>query len=913
MSPGIIIIASVLYLALLFLLAAYLESDKGRKLVKNPYIYAFSLGVYCTAWTFYGSVGRAAEQGFSFLPIYLGPTLLAPLWMIVLRKIIYISQYQRITSIADFLSSRYGKSTSLGIIASLLSMFAIVPYISIQLKGIANSFYVLLAQANPYRGEAPLPFYLDSALYISIALAIFIILFGARKLDPNEKHEGLVGAIAAESLLKLIAFLAAGIFVTFVVFNGFGDLFRQGLSNEKIAELFVFNGSDIKGYQWFWLTLLSRFAILLLPRQFHIAVVENNSTEHIRKASWVFPLYLLLINVFVLPIAVGGLLLFREGGVSPDTFVLSIPLQTGRTYLALFIALGGFAAATSMVIVSVIALSIMLGNNLVLPILLNPKFFRQNTGGNLTGSLLGIRRVSILLILLLAYSYFRSISQTYSLVSIGLISFAGIAQFAPALIAGLYWKGGTKKGAIAGLLVGSLIWMFTLPVPSLLEASEEVSKVMRDGLFGWSFLRPYALFGMQESNHVVHAAFWSLGLNTLTFFVVSLYSRASALELSQADIFVDIYKYRNTQTQVNLRRRQASIQDIQLLLNRFLGESRRKEIFRFYERKKQVDLSQLKTGSTDFVNLAETHLAGSIGASSAKILIGAVSKEDPISLEEMFRVLENTQEIIQYSKALERKSEELQSTTKKLRKANEQLKELERLKADFITTVTHELRTPITSMKAIAKIMLDTPHIEQQQKSDFLNILVQESERISRLINQVLDLEKIASPTPLSAQPVDFKEVVQRSFDSLLTLAQEKGIYFQLKLKAANSLVLGNQDRLQQIVINLLSNAIKFCDSQQGKVWILLTDDEHQVYLSVKDNGKGIPKDKQQFIFERFTQLTDQQEGKPTGSGLGLFITHTIVKNHQGDLKVFSQDGEGANFILSLPKFLLPLDALTYQ
>jgi Na+/proline symporter/nitrogen-specific signal transduction histidine kinase len=913
MSPAIIIGSSVLYLALLFILAAYLGSEKGKQFVKNPYVYALSLGVYCTAWTFYGSVGRAAEQGIAFLPIYLGPTLFAPLWMIILRKIVHISQYQRITSIADFLSSRYGKSISLGIIASLLSMFAIVPYVSIQLKGIANSFYVLLNQSNPYQGNTPLPFYLDPALFISIIMAVFIILFGARKLDPNEKHEGLVGAIAAESLLKLIAFLAAGIFVTFGVFKGFGDLFSRGFSSDYIEALFVFSGSDTKGYQWFWLMLLSMFAVLLLPRQFHVAVVENNSTEHIRKASWVFPLYLLLINVFVLPIAIGGLLLFPEGSVSPDTFVLSIPLQANQMYLALFIALGGFAAATSMVIVSVIALSIMLSNNLVLPILLNPKFFQQNRGGNLTGSLLGIRRVSILLVLLLAYSYFRSIGQAYSLVSIGLISFTGIAQFAPPLIGGLYWKGATKKGAIAGLVIGAIVWLFTLAVPSLLEASEGVSILMRDGLFGWSFLRPYALFGMQESNHIVHAAFWSLGLNTLAFFGVSLYSRASALELSQADIFVDIYKYRNTETQINLRKRKASIQDIQLLLDRFLGESRRREIFRFYERKKQVDLGQLKTGSTDFVNLAETHLAGSIGASSAKILIGAVSKEDPISLEEMFKVLENTQEIIQYSKALERKSEELQSTTRKLRKANEQLKELERLKADFITTVTHELRTPITSMKAISKIMLDNPNIEQQQKSDFLNILVQESARISRLINQVLDLEKIESPAPLKAQPVDFREVVQRSFDSLLTLAAEKGIQFQLKLKARSSLVLGDPDRLQQVVVNLLSNAIKFCDSQQGKVWILLTDDEQQVYLSVKDNGKGIPRDKQQFIFERFTQLTDQQAGKPTGSGLGLFITHTIVKNHQGDLKVYSQHGEGANFMLSLPKFLLPLDALTYQ
>lgn len=913
MSSTIIIGASILYLATLFAIAAYLETSRGRKLVNNPFVYALSLGVFCTAWTFYGSVGRAAEQGINFLPIYLGPTLLAPLWMIVLRKMVHISQYQRITSIADFISSRYGKSTSLGIIASLLSMFAIVPYVSIQLKAITNSFHILQDQPNPYLQDTPLPFYLDSALFISIALAIFIILFGARKLDPNEKHEGLVGAIAVESILKLVAFLLVGFFVTFYVFNGFGDIFQQGLAHQDISDLFTFSGSHTKGYHWFWLSLLSMFAILFLPRQFHVAVIENNDPEHIRKASWMLPLYLLLINIFVLPIAIGGLLLFPEGIMEPDTFVLSIPLHQGQTILALIVALGGFAAATSMVIVSVIALSIMLSNNLVLPVLLQPKLFKTTNTGNITSSLLGIRRVSILAILLMAYAYFRSIGQTYSIVSIGLISFAGIAQFAPSIIVGMYWKGATKKGAMAGLLTGFILWCYTLPIPSLIETSTAIEYYVNNGPFGLGFLKPYALFGMEESNHVVHAAFWSLLFNTMVFIGVSLYTKADAMELSQADIFVDIYKYTHSKTALNLRNRQAKVLDIQLLLDRFLGDKRRKEIFQFYENRNQLNLSEAKLAPSTFINLAETHLAGAIGASSAKVLIGTVTKEDPISLEEMFKVLEQTQEIIQYSKALERKSAELQSTTQKLRAANDKLKELERLKADFITTVTHELRTPITSMKAIAKIMYDNPQLEEAQKTEFLTILVQESERISRLINQVLDLEKIESPSSYVPEPVDFEKVVQLAFTSLAMLAENKKIKYQLNIRSKNNLVLGNQDRLQQVVVNLISNAIKFCNPDKGKIWVLLTDDEQQVYLSVKDNGIGIPTEKQKLIFERFTQLTNQSQGKPTGSGLGLFITHSIVKNHHGQLSVDSKEGEGATFIVSLPKFLIPFDALAYQ
>lgn len=913
MSTTIIIGASILYLALLFAAAAYLGTEKGRKLVNNPYVYSLSLGVFCTAWTFYGSVGRAAEQGIAFLPIYLGPTLVAPLWMIILRKIIHISQYQRITSIADFISSRYGKSTILGAIASLLSMFAIVPYISIQLKAISTSLHILQGNPNPYLNNSPLPFYLDSALFISLALALFIIIFGARKLDPNEKHEGLVGAIAVESILKLLAFLIIGIFVTYFVFNGFGDLFRQGMADQRISELFVFSGSHTKGYHWFWLSMLSMLAVLFLPRQFHVSVVENNNPEHLRKASWIFPLYLLLINVFVLPIAIAGLLLFPEGLMEPDTFVLDIPLQEGKHFLALIVGLGGFAAATSMVIVSVIALSIMLSNNLVLPILLRPKAFKRKNTGNITGSLLGIRRISILAILLLAYAYFRSIGQTYSLVSIGLISFAGIAQFAPPVIFGLYWKGATKKGAIAGLLTGFIIWCYTLPIPSLAEASPGITSFVNEGLFGWELLKPYALFGMEESNHVVHAAFWSLTFNTLVFFVVSLYTQADSIELSQADIFVDIYKYTNPNTAINFRNRKAKVLDIQLLLDRFLGEKRRKEIFQFYENKNQIQLQETQLGSPQFINLAETHLAGAIGASSAKVLIGTITKEDPISLEEMFKVLEQTQEIIQYSKALERKSAELQSTTLKLRKANEKLKELERLKADFITTVTHELRTPITSIKAIAKIMQDNSGLEELQKYEFLNILVLESERISRLINQVLDLEKIESPNSPVAEPVDFEKVVRMAYNSLLTLAENKGIQYRLNSETQNCVVLGDQDRLQQVVVNLLSNAIKFCAPDGGQVEISLRDDPQQVYLSVKDNGIGIPEEKQQLIFERFTQLTNASQGKPTGSGLGLFITNSIVQNHHGNLKVESREGEGATFVVSLPKFLIPFDALAFQ
>ncbi|MCB0546618.1 MAG: hypothetical protein KDD19_03465, partial [Phaeodactylibacter sp.] len=447
MDAGIIILISIAYVAFLFLIAYLAEKREkaGRSLVNNSVIYSLSLAVYCTAWTYYGSVGRAATSGLGFLPTYIGPAIVAPLWWVLLKKVIVISKSQRITSIADFISSRYGKSTWLGVIATLIAVFGIIPYISIQLKAISTSFDLLATKQGALYLHAEIPFYLDSALYIAIALAVFTILFGTRNLDPNERHEGLVAAIAFESILKLMAFLMVGFFVTFWIYDGFGSIFRKAMSNPELSRLFSLEETNINGWEWFWLSFLSMSAVLLLPRQFHVSVVENTNPNHVGKASWLFPLYLLLINIFVLPIAIAGLDQFPAGAVEPDSFVLSLPLAHNKEILALFVGLGGFSAATSMVIVAVIALSIMIGNNLVLPLLLRTQAFHEEQYINLNVRLLGIRRISIIVVLLLAYGYFKAVGEQYTLVSVGLISFTAITQFVPAVLGGIYWKRATKK------------------------------------------------------------------------------------------------------------------------------------------------------------------------------------------------------------------------------------------------------------------------------------------------------------------------------------------------------------------------------------------------------------------------------------------------------------------------------------
>jgi Na+/proline symporter len=372
----VIVAASFAYLGVLFAIAHYGDrrADVGRSIIANPTIYALSLAVYCTTWTFYGSVGRAASTGIGFLPIYLGPTLMAVLWWFVMRKMIRISKVSRITSIADFVASRYGKSQILGGLVTVIAVVGIIPYISLQLKAVSNSFTILLHYPGLPAKAIEQPLWQDSALYIAIILAAFTILFGTRHLDATERHEGMVAAIAFESLVKLLAFIAVGMFVTFGIYNGFGDIFARAEAIPELRDLLtVAEGAGSYG-SWWSLTILSMLSIMFLPRQFQIAVVENVNEQHVVRAVWLFPLYLLLINIFVLPIALGGLMYFPNNTIDADTFVLSLPVMEKQEALTLLVFIGGLSAATGMVIVETIALSTMICNDLIMPVLLRQKW-----------------------------------------------------------------------------------------------------------------------------------------------------------------------------------------------------------------------------------------------------------------------------------------------------------------------------------------------------------------------------------------------------------------------------------------------------------------------------------------------------------------------------------------------------------
>ena len=908
----VIIAASFAYLGLLFAIAYFADqrADAGRSIIASPYVYSLSLGVYATAWTFYGSVGRAAVDGVGFLPIYIGPTLMIALWWVVMRKIIRISKQNRITSLADFIASRYGKSALLGGLVTVIAVIGIVPYISLQLKAVSSSFSILVqypAIVMPATLGAG-PILMDTALWVAAILAAFTILFGTRHLDAAEHHQGMVAAIAFESLVKLLAFLALGAFVTFGIYNGFGDLFARANAEPRLAALMTPLDGVAGGYAtWVWLTILSMFAIMFLPRQFQVAVIENVDERHLSKAIWLFPLYMLAINVFVLPIAFGGLLRFPDGSVDADTFVLTLPMAEKQELLALLVFIGGLSAATGMVIVETIALSTMVCNDLVMPVLLRLQWLRLNERKDLTALLLGIRRGAILAILLLGYMYFRLAGEAYALVSIGLISFAAVAQFAPAFLGGIFWKGGTRAGALSGLLGGFAVWFYTLLLPAFARSGWLPIGLLEYGPFGVELLRPLQLFGLSGLEQITHSMIWSMIVNCGAYVAVSLLGPQSADEHRQASLFVDVFRHTGEAGGARFWRGTASVPDLYDVLARFQGTVAADTAFADYAHSRGLKWpDDVPVADADFVHYVEVQLAGAIGAASARIMVASVVKEEALTVAEVREILDEASQVVAYSHRLEQKSRELEAATAELREANHRLQELDRLKDDFVSTVTHELRTPLTSIRAFSEMLRDDPGMDSAQRAKFVDIITRETERLSRLINQVLDLSKIESgTTEWHESQIRMEELVSDAIAGMSQLFEEKGIAIDLTIEKNLPPVAGDIDRIIQVLLNLLSNAVKFCDASGGRIEVGLAVADGCLRVAVKDNGCGVSEGDEAIIFEKFRQAGDTLTNKPHGTGLGLPISRRIIEHHGGRLWLERGaggiEGSGACFIFTLP------------
>jgi Na+/proline symporter/nitrogen-specific signal transduction histidine kinase len=873
MSAALVLAASFAYLLLLFAVAHWADrrAREGRSVIANAWVYTLSMGVYCTAWTYFGSIGRAASSGLWFLPIYLGPTLALLLAGSVLRRMIRIARRYRITSIADFIASRYGKSPTLAAMVTLIALVGILPYVALQLKAIASGLALLTGGS----GHAA-AWWQDSTLYIALALAGFTVAFGTRHLDTSERHEGMVAAVAVESVVKLLAFLAIGVFVCWGLFDGPADIFARAAADARLAPLAGLGGeTKFAGGQWAALTLLAMLSVIFLPRQFQVMVVENVDERHVKRATWAFPAYLLLINLFVLPIALGGLLHFGPGGADPETFVLSLPLANDAPALALAAFIGGLSAATGMIIVEAIAVSTMVSNDLVMPLLLRLK---RRTGGDLSAVPLAVRRIVIVVLLLLGYLYFRIAGEAYALVSIGLISFAAVAQFAPALLGGMYWKGGTRAGALAGLGAGFALWAWTLLLPSIAKSGWLDRGFLDHGPFGIALLQPEQLLGLAGLDSLTHALLWSLLANLAAYVGVSLARSPSAREASQAVLFVDVM--RSGAGSPVFWRGRAQLAELQQLAVRFLGAEPAAKLFADYARRSGAGDATRLVPDAALVHHVETQLAGAIGSASARAVMASVVEEEPLAPDDVLRMLDEASQV---------------------RALNRQLESLDKLKDDFMSSVTHELRTPLTSIRAFAELMRDDPQMDSEQRQQFLGLVVAEAERLSRLVNQVLDMAKIESGhAQWRHDAIDLRELIAHAVQTTGEAFRERGATVTVAQPDAVPVLHADRDRLLQVLINLLSNAAKFVPAGQGRVTVTLAADARAARIEVQDNGPGVPLDQQQLVFEKFRQGGDAAN-RPQGTGLGLPISRQIVEHFGGRMWLRSTPGQGACFGFELP------------
>lgn len=612
---------SIAYLAMLFVVAQWGQNQAVKKVSQKPWIYSLSLGVCCTSWAFYGTVGQAATTGAWLAPIYIGSIICLVLAWPMLIRTLQIIKSQNLTSIADFIACRFDRSPKLAASVAIVSLLGTIPYIALQLRAISTSFDLLTGTFQSG---------ISTAFVVTIVLIIFSVLFGARQLSASKHNHGLVLAIAFSSIVKLFALTAVGIFATFYLFDGFGDLLSQSQRLEQTTH------SD-SIYLIVSQVILGAITIYALPQQFHMMMIENNHDEELKSARWMVPLYLLLINIFVLPIALAGQLSFPGGSVGADTYVLTLPLFYQQAWLGILVYIGGLAAATAMVIVAAIVLSTMISTEILTPLLLRllrlPKLSSQQTP-QLSGILLNLRRIAIAVILLSAFAFERFIDQQNHLASIGLLSFVLLSQFAPAAIGALYWRNATTQGAFVGLIIGSVVWLYTLLLPVTFPDAHWV----KFGLFDIPRLTPTALFGLTSLDNISHGVFYSLAANIGCFVIISLLKEQSVGEELQADLFIN---RKPVQTERHL-----SIDDLASLLNRFINKDeadtlliKAKKLSGKHQQQQLVDYTRLK-------------LSGVLGSASTRMVMNAASRVQHVPLEDVVSIVDEANQIFEFNREL---------------------------------------------------------------------------------------------------------------------------------------------------------------------------------------------------------------------------------------------------------------------
>ena len=654
LDSWLVIVITLAYLSLLFVIAELgercLNTQKPR-----PWIYSLSLAIYCTSWAMFGTVAQSGTTGWFLAPTYFGTIILFVFAWPFLLRIIRIAKQNKVTSIADFIAGRFGSSHLIGGLVVSLCLVAIVPYISIQLKAIVDSFLIIstdpaivnkqnINQSFSKTEEAWL--WKDTGFYIALAVALFTILFGTRKIDATENHQGVVLAVAFGSVVKLVAFLVVGFFTVYFIFDGFADLWQQSTSNPITRSVIE---SRQPSFVYLSQAFLGVIAIICLPRQFHVLVVENRSDQELLKSRWIFPAYLLLINLFILPIALAGHLFFQGTDVSPENYSLLLPAATENPMIALLVFLGGVSAAISMAIVATIVLSTMICNEIIVPFSVKFFSFKLSEEKDLAKGLTWTRRVLILLILLLSYAYYRGIAVYDGLATTGLLSLSLIAQLAPAMIAGVYWKRCTQRATIAGLISGLLLWAYTMLLP-LLSSAEIISpKIIEFGPWGFSLLKPTQLFGLYGFDTITHGLFWSLLVNCSLLIYFSLGKEQSLAERIQTSQFLS--SSNNAGETTSAFDTELKIDDLLLLAKKFMGRQKAEDCFQQFC--SQYNLSSIdKANINQLTRYTEKLLQGIIGSTSTRLIFESLANEHEVPFEDMFHVIDEAADVLLFNREL---------------------------------------------------------------------------------------------------------------------------------------------------------------------------------------------------------------------------------------------------------------------
>jgi Na+/proline symporter/nitrogen-specific signal transduction histidine kinase len=894
MPFNLLVLACLLYVVFLFAVAFWVEGRAARGRLgwlRSPLVYTLSLSIYCTAWTFYGAVGYAARSGLEFLTIYFGPTLVFIGWWWLLRKLVRIGRQHHVTSIADLISSRFGKSNALGVIVTVIMVVAATPYIALQLQSVVLAFGVFASAAPD--GSRPLD-PAQIAVWVAVGLAAFTILFGTRNLDAREQHHGIVTAIAVEAVVKLVALLAVGSFVVWGIAGGVGEM----IARIDAADLSAW---QIQPGRWTGLIFLSAAAVICLPRMFQVMVVENQDEGHIARASWAFPLYLMAMSLFIVPIAVVGLDRWPVGA-NPDMFVLTLPLAEGHGALAMLAFLGGFSSATSMVIVESIALATMISNHVMIPLWLRLR--RGVSGGDdLRQVVLMARRLAIAVVLALGYGYYQVSGGSAALAAIGLIAFLGVAQVLPAMIGGIFWRGATRVGAMLGLVTGFTVWAYTSFLPSFGPGEALPAEVFTQGAFGLAWLRPHALFGTQAMDPMTHALFWSMALNCLAFCLGSLLTFPGPVERLQGAAFVNVFE--GSVGPQRWARGQANPEELLAMAQRILGEEAAQAQFQSAARAQGKE-GFLPDPTPAFLDSLESRLSGSVGAATAHAMISQLVGRATVTVEDLMAVASESAQILEYSARLEAREAELTRTAGALREANEKLTQLSLQKDAFLSQISHELRTPMTSIRAFSEILTEGD-LPPETVARYGQIIHDEAKRLTRLLDDLLDLSVLENG---AVQLTLGLASLQGMIDTALTAARatrpDREFLVIRDLPSEAIYLRTDADRLTQVFINLISNARKYCDATRPELRISVRQRAGRVTVDFIDNGKGIPKDAQTLIFEKFARLTDAN--RAGGAGLGLAICREIMTNLGGSVAYLPGQG-GAAFRVTVPLRLETLAA----